>query len=139
MKVMSLMLCVLLLVISIGCEGPPGPTGPQGSMGPQGLPGPKGEPGLDGSADNVIIIEQPLTHAHYTHDGFIDIYDHRITIENFRACYRRSGENYIHIESGNYHRLIIVAVREGLVWISDEDKFLLKSGAESIVIVLSGE
>ena len=141
MKAMKEMLCVLLLVIFVGCEGPPGPTGPQGptgpmgSMGPQGLPGPKGEPGLS-STDSVIIIERSITHAHYD-DGIVYIDDDRITLENFRALYYRAGEIYVQIDPSNY--VLIVAVAEGALLISDEDKFLLKIGADSLVIVLSGE
>ncbi len=149
MKVMkaltnSLMLSVLLFVIFVGCEGPPGPTGPQGptgpmgSIGPQGLPGQKGEQGLQGfpgPANSVIVIERPLTIDHYD-NGIVFIDDDRITLENFRALYYRAGEIYVHIDSGAY--ILIVAVAEGSLFISDEDKYLLKIGAESLVIVLSG-
>lgn len=35
-------------IVSVGIQGPPGPTGPTGGVGPpgpQGVPGPQGEPG----------------------------------------------------------------------------------------------
>ncbi len=141
---MKEMLCVLLLVISIGCEGPPGPTGPQGltgpmgSMGPQGLPGPKGEQGLDGSTDSVIVIEHPLTAADYDDNGVIRIDDDRITVENFRAFYYRAGKVYFLMDS-TVLPVVLVSVTEGALLILDSERFLLETfQAESIIIVLSG-
>jgi hypothetical protein len=44
---------VVVEVVDVGLQGPPGPAGPQGAPGPEGPPGPQGEPGSDAIGDVV--------------------------------------------------------------------------------------
>lgn len=54
----------IVLIISIGCEGPTGPEGPQGPQAEQGPEGLQGPPGEDGNA-NVLVKSITVTNQNY--------------------------------------------------------------------------
>lgn len=67
---------VVLMLLTMGCEGPMGPEGPQGPQGPAGVQGPQGNEGMSGSGLVSVIhcagsMPLPTESFELNHDAYI--------------------------------------------------------------------
>lgn len=60
-SIVGTLLCSVVLVVALSCEGPEGPTGPKGPQGPEGLQGEQGPEGPQGPQGNANVVSISLS------------------------------------------------------------------------------